>query len=60
MIFWAEAQESADIAKRGKDHLSLILNEFGLSLAKFTVLNAHRPIIDATLSGPGQVLDVTT
>lgn len=60
MIFWAEAQESADIAKRGKDQLSLILNEFGLSLVKFTVLNAHRPIIDATLSGPGQVLDVTT
>jgi hypothetical protein len=60
MIFWAEAQETADLARRGKDQLSQILNDFGLGLAKFTVLNAHRPIIDSTLSGPGQVLDVTT
>ena len=60
MIFWAEVQASAEMAKKGQDQLSLIMDEFGLSLAKFTVLNAHRPTIDSALSGPGQVLDVTT
>ena len=60
MIFWAEIQESAEIAKKARDQLSLIMDNFGLNLAKFTVLNAHRPTIDSALSGPGQVLDVTT
>jgi hypothetical protein len=31
MIFWAEAQESAEIAKKArKDQLSLIMDEFRL------------------------------
>ena len=60
MIFWAEIKESAEIAKKARDQLSLIMDDFGLNLAKFTVLNAHRPTIDSALSGPGQVLDVIT
>ena len=60
MIFWAASEEGAKLAANGQEQLSNILNDFGLSLTKFVVLNAQRPVIDPSLSGPGQVLDVST
>ena len=60
MIFWAIDEKVAQLAGLGRTKLADLLSEFGLSLTKFSALNAPRPNLDATLSGPGQVLDVTT
>ena len=60
MIFWAIDEKVVQLAGLGRTKLADLLNEFGLSLTKFSALNAPRPNLDPTLSGPGQVLDVTT
>ena len=60
MIFWAIDEKVAQLAGLGRTKLADLLSEFGLSLTKFSALNAPRPNLDATLSGHGQVLDVTT
>jgi hypothetical protein len=60
MIIWAERQGAALMAEQGESHLNANLKNFGLNLSKFTVLNATRPLIDPSLTGPGQVVDVTT
>ena len=60
MIFWATSQSSAEMAQQGKARLETVLTEFGLKLTKFSVLNAPRPVIDSALTGPGQVVDVST
>ena len=60
MIFWAIDEKVAQVAGVGRTKLADLISEFGLSLTKFSVLNAPRPNLDPTLSGPGQVLDVTT
>ena len=60
MIFWAISESSAEMARQGKARLEIALTEFGLKLTKFSVLNAPRPVIDPTLTGPGQVVDVRT
>ena len=60
MIIWTAEQNATLVAKQGKSQLEVGLNKFGLSLTKFSVLHAQRPLIDPALTGPGQVLDVTT
>jgi hypothetical protein len=60
MIIWAERQGAALMAEQGESHLNANLKNLGLNLSKFTVLNATRPLIDPSLTGPGQVVDVTT
>ena len=60
IIIWTLERSSAIAAEHGKSELENGLNTFGLTLTKFIVLNAQRPSLDPSLSGPGQVLDVTT
>ena len=60
MIFWAISESSTEMARQGKARLETALTEFGLKLTKFSVLNASRPLIDPALTGPGQVVDVST
>ena len=60
MIFWAISESSTEMARQGKARLETTLTEFGLKLTKFSVLNASRPLIDPALTGPGQVVDVST
>ena len=58
MILWAADQKVFEIAKSGEQFLGELFSGFGISLGKFVVLNAERPIIEKSLTGPGQVLDV--
>ena len=60
MILWAADQKVFEIAKSGEQFLGELFSGFGISLGKFVVLNAERPIIEKSLTGPGQVLDVRT
>ena len=60
MILWAADQKVFEIAKSGEQFLGELFSGFGISLGKFVVLNAERPIIEKALTGPGQVLDVRT
>lgn len=60
MIVWAERPDAAEKAQQTSDILQNSLSEFGLMLKKITVLNAVRPRIDSSMTGPGQVLDVST
>ena len=60
MIFWATSESSTEMARQGKAQLETALTDFGLKLTKFSVLNAPRPVIDPALTGPGQVVDVST
>ena len=60
MILWADQPGSVDIARAASADLKRRLTDFGLELSKLTLLDARRPSIDASLSGPGQVVDVRT
>ena len=60
MILWAADQKVFEIAKSGEQFLGELFSGFGISLGKFVVLNAERPIIEKSLTSPGQVLDVRT
>ena len=60
MILWAADQKVFEIAKSGEQFLGELFSGFGISLGKFVVLNAERPMIEKSLTGPGQVLDVRT
>jgi hypothetical protein len=60
MIVWAERPDAAEKAQQTSEILQNSLSEFGLTLKKITVLNAARPRIDSSMTGPGQVLDVST
>jgi hypothetical protein len=60
MILWADQPGSVDIARAASADLKRRLTDFGLELSKLTLLDARRPRIDASLSGPGQVVDVRT
>ena len=60
MILWAADQKVFEIAKSGEQFLGELFSGLGISLRKFVVLNAERPIIEKSLTGPGQVLDVRT
>ena len=60
MILWAERASVASLARAASSELEYELESFGLVLTKLTILNASRPILDAGLSGPGQVVDVST
>ena len=60
MIFWAINERATEIARQGRSQLVETLKDFGLKLTKFSVLNAPRPLIDPALTGPGQVVDVST
>ena len=60
MILWAADQKVFEIAKSGEQFLGELFSGFGISLGKFVVLNAERPIVEKSLTGPGQVLDVRT
>jgi hypothetical protein len=60
MIFWADRPGSVNIARAASADLKRRLADFGLELSKLTLLDARRPSIDASLSGPGQVVDVRT
>ncbi|MDG0968216.1 MAG: hypothetical protein P8O06_00085 [Porticoccaceae bacterium] len=60
MILWASWSDSASKAETASTILQQSLQGFDLTLTKLTVLNAARPSIDSSLTGPGQVLDVST
>ena len=60
MIFWADRPGAVDIARAASADLKRRLRDFGLELSKLTLLDARRPSIDSSLSGPGQVVDVRT
>lgn len=60
MILWADQPGSVDIARAASGELKSRLTDFGLELSKLTLLDARRPSIDPSLSGPGQVVDVRT
>ena len=60
MILWAERASIAALARAASSELEYELESFGLVLTKLTILNASRPMLDAGLSGPGQVVDVST
>jgi hypothetical protein len=60
MILWAERASIAALARAASGELESELESFGLVLTKLTILNASRPMLDAGLSGPGQVVDVST
>ena len=60
MILWAERANIAALARAASSELEYELDSFGLVLTKLTILNASRPMLDAGLSGPGQVVDVST
>jgi len=60
MILWAERASIAALARAASGELEYELESLGLVLTKLTILNASRPMLDAGLSGPGQVVDVST
>lgn len=60
MILWADRPGAVAIARSASSDLVQQLRGFGLELSKLTLLDARRPTIDPTLSGPGQVVDVRT
>lgn len=60
MIVWAARSDTAQKAEQGQPLLEKSLQQFGLNLKKLVVLNAARPNLDQSLSGPGHVLDVST
>ena len=60
MILWARNEQSVELAQLEEGYLKELFAGFGISLEKFDVLNAERPRIDKSLTGPGQVLDVRT
>ena len=60
MILWASWSDSASKAEAASNILQQSLQGFDLTLNKLTVLNAARPSIDSSLTGPGHVLDVST
>ena len=60
MIIWAREENVADAVNQGRGELEKSFNRFELNLTKFSVLHAERPTIDSSLTGPGQVLDVST
>ncbi len=60
MIVWAAHFDTAQKAERAQPLLEKSLQQFGLNLKKLVVLNAVRPSLDQSLSGPGHVLDVST
>ena len=60
MILWARNEQSVELAQLEEGYLKELFARFGISLDKFVVLNAERPRIEKSLTGPGQVLDVRT
>ena len=60
MILWARNEQSVELAQLEEGYLKELFAGFGISLEKFVVLNAERPRIEKSLTGPGQVLDVRT
>ena len=60
MILWARNEQSVELAQLEENYLKELFAGFGISLGKFVVLNAERPRIEKSLTGPGQVLDVRT
>ena len=60
MILWAKDEKSVELAQLEEGYLKELFAGFGISLDKFVVLNAERPRIEKSLTGPGQVLDVRT
>jgi hypothetical protein len=60
MIVWALEHEAIVAVQQGRYQLEGGLDNFGLTLTKFSVLHAQRPLLDPSLTGPGQVLDVMT
>ena len=60
MILWARNEQSVELAQLEEGYLKELFAGFGISLDKFVVLNAERPRIEKSLTGPGQVLDVRT
>ncbi len=60
LILWAKDPQAVQLAKDGELFLGELFAGFGISLKKFIVLNAERPTIEKSLTGPGQVLDVRT
>ena len=60
MILWAKDEQSVELAQLEENYLKELFAGFGISLEKFVVLNAERPRIEKSLTGPGQVLDVRT
>jgi hypothetical protein len=60
MILWADQPGSVEIVRAASGELKSRLADFGLELSKLTLLDARRPSIDPSLSGPGQVVDVRT
>jgi len=60
MTLWAERLETAKNAERAASSLEKSLADFGLKLAKLSILNAARPTVDAAFSAPGHVLDIKT
>lgn len=59
-ILWAKDPQAVQLARDGELFLGELFAGFGISLKKFIVLNAERPTIEKSLTGPGQVLDVRT
>ena len=60
LILWAKDPQAVQLARDGELFLGELFAGFGISLKKFIVLNAERPTIEKSLTGPGQVLDVRT
>ena len=60
MIMWAPRAEVADGARLVASELEYELQNFGLNLDKFTVLNAARPLGENASGGAGNVVDVST
>ena len=60
MIIWTREENAAVAANQGRIELEKSFDRFQLNLTKFSVLHAERPAIDPSLTGPGQVLDVST
>jgi hypothetical protein len=60
MIIWTREENAAVAVNQGRVELEKSFDRFQLNLTKFSVLHAERPSIDPSLTGPGQVLDVST
>jgi hypothetical protein len=60
MIIWTREENAAVAVNQGRVELEKSFDRFQLNLTKFSVLHAERPAIDPSLTGPGQVLDVST